>query len=248
MEDYNSLKTNRLFYGTTAMATTMKELPTRYDQVEEGMEIFVTNKFGGLPALSLYTLAQTNSDNIVKYETGGVSFESVTRARDEAIKNLSEPHFALGKIIAKYSPDYGSPYDKNSHITAVYPVGSMGVLSLRSLAELTNSHLTIDNIPMRSEEISKFATKEYLVENATASLNGCHLLVVTKDVAGMMIEEFEKHNFSPERIGLVSKKGAGYVTFSAQAKVQEYVASKVKLDRLSAPPVQESAPKGAPSQ
>ena len=248
MEDYNALKTNKLFYGTTAMATTTKELPTRYDQVDEGMEIFVTNKFGGLPALSLYTLARTNSENIIKYETAGISFESVTKARDEAIRNLSEPHFALGKIIAKYSPDYGTPYDKNSHIAAVSPVGPRGILSLGSLAELSNAHILVNELPVRNEEISRFATKEYLVENATASLNGCHLLVASKEVTELMMEEFGKHNFSPERIGIVSKKGAGYVTFSAQTKVQDYVASKVKLDRITSAPVQQSAPSSAPNQ
>ncbi|HEY7507475.1 MAG TPA: hypothetical protein VH621_07695, partial [Nitrososphaera sp.] len=45
MEDYNALKIGKLFYGTSAMASTTKELPTRYDQIEEGMEIIVTNKF-----------------------------------------------------------------------------------------------------------------------------------------------------------------------------------------------------------
>ncbi|MCI0562802.1 MAG: hypothetical protein MN733_30335, partial [Nitrososphaera sp.] len=78
MEDYSSLKTGKLFYGTSAMATTTKELPTRYDQVEEGMEVILTNKLGGLPALSLYTLARMDSENIIKYETAGVSFEAIS--------------------------------------------------------------------------------------------------------------------------------------------------------------------------
>ncbi|MGI0038059.1 MAG: hypothetical protein ACRD99_06850 [Nitrososphaera sp.] len=241
MEDYNSLKINKLFYGTTAMATTTKELPTRYDQVEEGMEIFVTNKFGGLEALSLYTLARMDSENIIKYETGGVSFESITKARDEAIKNLSEPHFALGKIITKYSPDYGTPYDKASHVTAVYPVGTRGVLALGPLAEHANAHLVINEIPMKHDEMARYATREYLVENATASLNGCHLLVATRDVAELMMDELRKHNFAPERIGAVLKKGLASVAFGSKT-VADYVAAKAKLERLTTVPVQQQAP------
>lgn len=231
MEDYSSLKMGKLFYGTSAMASTMKELPTRYDQVEEGMEIIVTNKFGGLPAMSLYTLARMDSENIIKYEQNGVSFAGISEARDEAVKSLSEPHFALGKIIAKYCPDFGATFDKSVHITAVQPVGPHGVFALGSLAELANAHLLISELPVRNVEIAKFATKEFLVENATASLNGCHLIVATKDAASLIIEDLKKHNFSPERIGFVAKKGTASVAFTPD--VSQLVASKAKLARLT---------------
>lgn len=239
MEDYSSLKIGKLFYGTTAMASTTKELPTRYDQIEEGMEIIITNKFGGLPAMSLYTLGRMDSENIIKYEQNNVSFAAISEARDEAVKNLSEPHFALGKIIAKYCPDFGAPFDKNAHITAVQPVGQHGVFALGSLAELANAHLLISELPIRNAEIAKFATKEFLVENATASLNGCHLLVATKDVASLIIEDLKKHNFAPERIGLVAQKGAASVAFTPD--VSQFVASKAKLARLTTSPAQQPA-------
>jgi selenophosphate synthase len=239
MEDYSSLKIGKLFYGTSAMASTTKELPTRYDQVEEGMEIIITNKFGGLPAMSLYTLGRMDSENIIKYEQNNVSFAGISEARDEAVKNLSEPHFALGKIIAKYCPDFGAAFDKSAHIAAVQPVGHHGVLALGSLAELANAHLLINELPVRNAEIAKFATKEFLVENATASLNGCHLIVATKDAANLIIEDLKKHNFAPERIGFVAKKGAASVAFTPDPS--QFVASKAKLARLTASPAQQPA-------
>lgn len=244
MEDYSSLKVNSLFYGTTAMATTPKELPTRYDQIQEGMEIVVTNQFGGLPALSLYTLARMDPEKTVaKYESAGISFESLTKAKDEAVKNLSEPHFALGKIIAKYSPDFGSPFDSSLHVAAAYPVGARGVLSLNNLAGLANAQLAITGLPLRHEDMARFATKEFLVENATASLNGCHLLVAAAPVADLIVEELRKHNFSPEKIGSVAKKGPVSVSFGSMLKPEDYVASKARLDRLLAAPV---SPQQAP--
>lgn len=233
MEDYSSLKMNKMFYGTSAMASTMKELPTRYDQVEEGMEIIITNKFGGLPAVSLYTLARMDSENIINYEQNGVPFADITEARDEAVKNLSEPHFALGKIIAKYCPDFGAPFDKSIHITAVHPVGARGVFALGLLADLTSSHLLINELPVRNPELAKFATKEFLVENATASMNGCHLIIATREAANLIAEDLKKHNFVPERIGIVAKKGASSVAFTQDPS--QFVASKAKLAQLTAP-------------
>ena len=43
MEDYSSLKIGKMFFGATALANTVKELPTRYDQVEQGMQIVVSD-------------------------------------------------------------------------------------------------------------------------------------------------------------------------------------------------------------
>jgi selenophosphate synthase len=236
MEDYSSLKLGKLFYGTSAVATTTKDLPIKYDQIEEGMEIIITNKFGGLSALGLYTLACMNPENIAKYEQngGGMPFANVIQAKDEALKNLSEPHFALGKVIAKYCPDFETTYDKLVHITAVYPVGPQGVFALGALAELANVQMMIKDLPIRNEEIAKFVTREFLVENATASLNGCHIIVATKDVANLIMEELRKHNFAPESIGFVEKKGSWSVSFATD--VSQFVASKVKLARLEGTP------------
>jgi selenophosphate synthase len=234
MEDYSSLKLGKLFYGTSAVGTTTKDLPTKYDQIEEGMEIIITNKFGGLSALGLYTLACMNSENISKYEQNGMPYANITQAKDEALKNLSEPHFALGKIISKYCPDFGAAYDKQVHITGVYPVGPQGVLALGTLAELANVQLMIKELPIRNEEFAKFVTREFLVENATASLNGCHIIVATKDVTNLIMEELRKHNFVPERIGFVEKKGSWSVSFATD--LSQFVASKVKLALLTGTP------------
>jgi selenophosphate synthase len=249
LEDYSSLKLGKLFYGTSAVATTTKDLPTKYDQIDEGMEIIITNKFGGLSALGLYMLACMDSENIAKYEkNAGMPFDKITQAKDEVLKNLSEPHFALAKIIAKYCPDFETPFDKQTHITAVYPVGTRGVFALGALAERANVQLMIKELPIRNEEISKFVTSEFLIENSTASLNGCHIIVATKDVANLIMEELKKHNFAPEKIGFVERKGSWSVSFDID--VSQFVASKVKLAQLMGTPQrhdENAAPASSPS-
>jgi selenophosphate synthase len=245
LEDYSSLKLGKLFYGTSAVSTTTKDLPTRYDQIEEGMEIIITNKFGGLSAVGLYTLACMEPENITKYEQKGIEFADITHAKDEALKNLSEPHFALGKIIAKYCPDFGTQYDKQTHIAAVYPIGSKGVFALRQLAEVANIELTINQIPLKDEEIARFATNEFLIENATASLNGCHVLIAAKDIANLIVEDLRKHNFAPERIGFIQKKGSWSVKFDPD--IAQYVASKAKIAELVETPQQQPDTSSSPS-
>nr|WP_294803861.1 SelD-related putative sulfur metabolism protein [uncultured Nitrososphaera sp.] len=234
MEDYSSLKRGRLFYGTSAVAITNKELPTRYEQVEEGMEVLITNKFGGLAAVSLHALALSDPANVTKFEQAGVSMPVLAAARDEALKSLSEPHFALGKIISKYCPDFGQVYDKSAHITAVYPVGARGVFAFGALAELANAHVAVNELPVRHDDIARLATKESLVENSTASQHGCHIIVGTKDVLNLVAEDLRQHHFAPERIGFVAKKGAPSVAIENDAAGQ-YVAQKAKLAHLLKP-------------
>jgi selenophosphate synthase len=175
-------------------------------------------------------------DNITKYEQKGIQFAELTRAKDEALKNISEPHFALGKIIAKYCPDFGTQYDKQTHITAVYPVGSQGIFALRTLAEVANAQLAINEVPLRDEEVARVVTDEFLIENATASLNGCHAIVATKDVANLIMEDLRKHNFAPESVGYVEKKGSWSVKFVPD--ISRFVASRAKIARLMETPQQ----------
>jgi selenophosphate synthase len=230
MEDYSSIKIGNLFFGTTAMANTVKELPTRYDQVEEGMQIIISNKMGSMPAISLYMLTQMDNDNIHKFEQNGISFDILSAAKDGALKNLSEPHFSLGRIISRYCPDFGTKYDKNMHITAVHPVGADGFFAIIRLAELTNSHIVIRELPMENEELNRFATRELLIENSTASSNGCHLIVATKDVTGSVVDDLRRHNFEPTVIGFFSKKERPSVTTGPD--IDQYIASKSKLAKV----------------
>jgi hypothetical protein len=58
------------------------------------------------------------------------------------------------------------------------------------------------------------------------------------------MEDLKKHNFAPERIGYVAKKGSASVEF-ATTDVIQFVASKAKLARLIASDRQQPAPEGA---
>jgi selenophosphate synthase len=231
MEDYSSLKIGKLFFGATAVANTTKELPTRYDQVEEGMQIIASDKFGTIPALSLYMLTEMDPNNIAKIEQNHILPNVLSSAKDEVIKTLTEPNFSFGKIISKYCPDFGTMFDKYAHITAVYPITTDGIFAIEKLAGLTNSHVVINEVPMKYEEIAKYTTREFLVGNATASSNGCHLIVAPNDLARSITEDLRKHGFEPAIIGFIAKKELPSVAF--ERDISEYVAANAKIINLN---------------
>lgn len=228
MDDYNSLKIGKLFFGATGVANTFKELPTHYEQIEETMQIVVTNPLGSLIALTLYTLAQIDEKIVSSLENKGIiNNQDLKSAKDECMKNLCEPHFSLGRIISKYCPGFGMPVQTNENIIAVYPLGSDGIVGLWKLAEVSNCHLVINEIPMMHEEMARLASSEALVLNSTAAMNGCHAIVATKDVSSIIIDELRSHNFKATVIGFVTKKGDLDVTFGNGVK--DHFAAKIGL-------------------
>jgi hypothetical protein len=72
-------------------------------------------------------------------------------------------------------------------------------------------------------------------------------------VASLIMEELKKHNFAPERIGSVERKGSWSV--SSATDISQFVASKVKLEQLKgtpqrpgdATPASPSAPSAPPA-
>jgi selenophosphate synthase len=231
MEDYSSVRAGSLFFGATAIANTLKEQPIRYEQVEEGMQIVVSSKFGTMSAMSLYVLSQMDEEYASRIENGNISLDFLTSAKNEVLKSLSEPRFSLGKVISKYCPDFSTQYNKYTHIAAVYPIMTDGILAVAKFARLAGVQLTINNLPMKYDEIARFAAKDLMVENATSASIGCHMIVATENVANLITEDLRKHNFEPSVIGFVAKKETPGLKI--EADIDKYVPSKTKLTQLN---------------
>jgi selenophosphate synthase len=231
MEDYSSVRAGSLFFGATAIANTLKEQPIRYENVEEGMQIVVSSKFGTMPAMSLYVLSQMDEEYASRIENDNISLDFLTSAKNEVLKSLSEPRFSLGKVISKYCPDFGTQYNKYTHIAAVYPIMTDGILAIAKFARLAGVQLTINNLPMKYDEIARFAAKDLMVENATSASAGCHMIVATENVANLIAEDLRKHTFEPSVIGFVAKKETPGLKI--EADIDKYVPSKIKLTQLN---------------
>jgi len=220
LDDYSSLKLGKLFFGATAYAHSTKELPVRYDLIQPGMVLILTNKFGSLTPLSIYTINQIGEMNSILGNHQSID----KNIKDEIIKSLTQPRFSLGKIISKFCAGFGKEFDTNANIVGVYPVGSDGILALLNLAKISNAHIIVNELPIIHEELAKFATDEFLVSNSTASTNGCHLIISSEELAPIIMEDLKKHNFEPQIIGFVNDKEKPMVTINNN--INKYVAAK----------------------
>jgi selenophosphate synthase len=226
IDDYSSLNTGKLFLGGTVYAHTERELPVRYDLVTSGMVILLTDKFGSLAPLKTRTIRNLDPT----FHGTSSPDEPIDYGVNDILRSLSHPRFSLGKIVAKYSPQFGNQFDTHANIIAVHPVGSDGVLALLRLSWLSNAHLIVNEIPMKYEELSKQATKDSMISNSTCAGNGCHLIVASNEVANHVLEDLQKHSYNPLIIGRVENKDEPKVTISN--KLTEFVAAKYITSRF----------------
>jgi selenophosphate synthase len=230
MEDYSSLKIGNLFFGASATATTYKEIPTRYTEVEEEMNIISTDKFGSIIPLSLFLLTKINEENISIFENQGIVITELENEKDNIINNLSHPRFELGKIINKYCPPFEGKFDKTSHITAVFPILTQGILAIKKLVEYIDHEIIIDKIPIKNKEMSSYAVKEYLVQHSTSSINGCHLIIATRECTDSIIQDLKKIHLDPEVIGKIGKKGKPLLNIK-DIELDKYILRRSKINK-----------------
>ena len=210
-EDYSSLKFGGLFFGTTAVGNTHKELPNKYDLVEQDMQIIVTDKMGLLACLGLYIISTLDEIVLKKINSYGIDWEKVIQLKDMAIKNLTEPRLSLGRTVSKYLPDFENQFDINSNILVTHPISKNGISSFKELSQLINKEVVIDQqqIPYVDKDISTFLAKEHLISNISASTSDTNMIIVSKALATTIMEELSKHKFNPTIVGRIGKPIAG---------------------------------------
>lgn len=230
MEDYSSLKIGNLFFGATATATTYKEIPTRYTEIEEEMNVIITDKFGSIIPLSLFLLTKINEENISVFEKHGIVINKLENEKDNIINNLSHPRFELGKLINKYCPAFEGKFDKASHITAVFPILTQGILAIKKIVDYIDHEIIIDKIPIKHKEMSSYAVKEYLVQHSTSSFNGCHLIIASRECTDSIIQDLKKIHLEPEIIGKVGKKGKPLLNIK-DIEIDKYILRRSKINK-----------------
>ncbi|MBA2267153.1 MAG: hypothetical protein H0W19_02285 [Nitrosopumilus sp.] len=215
-EDYSSLKLGGLFFGTTAVGNTHKELPNKYDLIEQDMQIIATDSLGLLACLGLYII--TNLDDIIfeKMNKYGIDREKVNQLKDLALKSLTEPKLSIGKIVSKYLPDFENQFDLQSNILVTHPISKNGVASFLELSKLINNEIIIDHVPYVDNDIKNFVSKEHLISNISASTPDTNMIIVSKDFAAIIMEELSKHKFNPAIVGRIGKPGKAGVIFNKQ--------------------------------
>lgn len=212
-EDYSSLKLGSLFFGTTAVGNTHKEIPNKYELLEQDMQIIVTDNMGLLTFLGLHIISNLDYQVVEKMKNFGIDINKVIELKDQALKNLTEPKLFLGKSISKFLPDFENEFDPQSHILVSHPISKKGISSFYELAKIINKEVIIDKIPYVDDTVAKFLSKEHLISNVGASTPETNMIIVSDSLAPTLIEELSKHKFNPTVVGKIGTSDKTRVSF-----------------------------------
>jgi selenophosphate synthase len=143
---------------------------------------------------------------------------------------MNEPNIKVAKIINKYLPDFGSDFDIQEHILATGDLSGPGIMIFKEHADNANVDISLDNLPLRYPEFVKYATENFLMDNATAGTNGAVAIIASSNIIGNIKTDLTKEGYDPRLVGTILGKGTGNVR--VRKNVKDMIASQALLDDL----------------
>ena len=213
----------KLLIGATVTGSLHKEPPTKLNLLKENMEILVTRPFGDLAPINVYLSCVADPDFLTNLESQGASLHQVETAKQSVVDTMSIPNLKVAKIINDYLPNYGDKFDTSEHILATGDLSGPGILIFKEAAD--NGHLDIEltDIPLKYTEYAKFATENFLMDNATAGTNGAIAIMAERDILSQVSEKLKKEGYDPQFVGRILGKGEGHLFVNSNVK--NYIAS-----------------------
>ena len=220
----------KLLIGATITGSLHKEPPTKLDLLKENMEILVTRPFGDLAPINVYLSCVADPDFLTNLESQGYNLDQVENAKQSVIDTMSVPNLKVAQIINEYLPNYGGQFDTSEHILATGDLSGPGILIFKEAAD--NGHLDIEltDIPLKYPEYVKFATENFLMDNATAGTNGAIALMAEHDILSEVSGKLKREGYDPQFVGKILGKGEGHLFVNSDVK--NSIASKSLLDEL----------------
>ncbi|MEM4844926.1 MAG: SelD-related putative sulfur metabolism protein [Acidilobaceae archaeon] len=220
--------TESLLMGATVFAELRRKPPFYYDRVEPGMEILVSRPYGELAAINAYMLAMLDREIAVELEKQtGFSIDKLLEFKHSIIDLMAKPNVNVARVIESRLPSLEEDFDPREHIAVTTDITGPGVYVFKEIAELSRTSIRLDKIPLLSPEISEFATRNFIIPNATAGTNGAIVIVASSNVVDWVEEELKRLGENPVRVGYVVSRGEARV--EAPLELRKYIAAKSYL-------------------
>ena len=195
-----------------------------------GAKLIATRPFGELAPINVYLASIIEESILDELEEAGISIEELEKLKNDAVNRIATPNIEAARVINKYLPLDGEEFNKDNHIVATTDVTGPGIYVVRELAEQMNVHIRLDKIPLLYPELSEYATKTYIIPNATAGTNGAFIIVAPDTVADDIVRDLRSVNLNPVVFGEVVEKGEPLV--EAPRELSKYVADSKILQRF----------------
>ncbi|MEW9491842.1 MAG: SelD-related putative sulfur metabolism protein [Candidatus Aramenus sulfurataquae] len=207
-----------LMIGATVIAKSDHELPTYYNQVQEGDVIITSRRIGELTPINLYLWALAVPEVLEEMEKRGIKLSRVEKVKREVISLMRVPNLGPAKVIYNHLPEFGKAFSQEDHIKMTTDVTGPGIFVVKEFAEKAKVDVHLEEIPVFDEDIAEFATENFIIPNSTAGTNGAILVFCSKKIADQVMDELREVGGEPMIIGKVTGKGEGAVTVNKKVE------------------------------
>lgn len=211
LNECDPLNKRKLIIGATVFGDTYKQPPTFNDKLEAGMEILVSRPFGDLAPINVYLSSCYDEEYEKVLKEAGFSLEEAEKVKNDVVETMKKPNLEIGKTINKHSPEFKGAFKSSEHIAVTGDLSGPGIYIFKEVAEISNVNLLLEQIPLKYKEFVHFATRNFLMDNATAGTNGAVAVIASKDVIKNVYTDLSKNGYEPVVIGKVVGKGDGKV-------------------------------------
>jgi selenophosphate synthase len=222
----------RLLLGATVVGEIDRRPPMFDDHVKDDMMIIVTRSFGELAPLNIYLASIIDQSIINDLEREGIDLSDLIKAKDHAYTTISTPNISAAKTIYKYLPEINEDPDPENHIMTTTDVTGPGIYVFVELAEKTKSIIELENIPLMFPKFSEFATKYFIMPNATAGTNGAFVIISHRNIAESLIKDLRREGLEPKIIGRILRTKVSEPRLRAPRDIIRYVADKKILSYI----------------
>ncbi len=216
--------TGSLFIGATVSGAVDHDPPQRHQDVAVGMEVSLTRAFGDLAPLLVYLMAQTEDALMERAKRAGHTVGGLRELTRETHRALTTPDLAVARAVAAGRPPFGEPVDSSRHLAATVDLSLEGVVALIRFAVRRGLELRLDEVPLAFPELARFATTEYLTDNATANAPGAVALVGYPTALDTVEGRLAQAGLHPIRVGVVTGTEGGRLV--ATRELATFIGSK----------------------
>ncbi len=233
VEDAPAPGTGSLYLGATVAARAAHDPPGRHQDVAVGMEVAITRPFGDLAPLLVRLMARSEAALEERAEKAGFPMPELDRLAGLSRDALTTPDLTAARAIAAHRPPAGEAFEAANHIAATVDLSLEGAVGLVRFARRRGLDLRIHALPLAHEGLSRFATAEFLTDNATANAPGAIAIVAYPTALAQVEEWLDTEGRQVTPVATVTGIGAGRVT--APDAIRQTVGAKRLLDGLSIP-------------
>lgn len=217
--------------GATVFGQTEKEAPVFYEELAPGDLILVHRPFGDLAPINLYISSMIMGEEYLK-DFGFTSAE-VKEAKDERIKVMSKPNLDVGRLIKRYSPEYGKKFNPNRHVKTTGDLSGPGIDIFKELAQKAKVDIKLWDLPLANQGMVEAAAEDYLLPNGTSGTNGAIATVGNSKVIKEVAKELRDLGHDPQIIGEITGSGRGKLHLPPIAKdvISEWSPEKYEIQK-----------------